>query len=287
MIIYIDILIILNMFVDYLLLLSCSILLKIKLKKLRLILGAVVGSLFSLFILLPELNVFLNLFLKILSGSFLVLIAFGFKEKLVFLKAVIIFFGENLIFIGMTFFIWVFVSPPSMFFKNGVTYISISPFVLIVSSLFAYIATSIIDFFLSRRVNSKKIYKIEVEFNGNKIFLDALYDSGNCLVEPFSGKPVCVCEYRKLIKFFSDEFVKFFEDFFKNVGCVENLNLKKKIKLIPCDTVSGSIVLPAFCPQSFYVLDFNGERKAYDCLVAVTIKNISDGEYAAIIGDFN
>lgn len=287
MVIYIDILMILNMFIDYFLLLSCSILLKINLKKGRLILASIVGSFFSLLILLPELNIMLNLLLKVLTGIFLVLIAFGFKGKEIFFKIVAIFFGENLIFIGMTYFILVFASPPSMLLKNGVTYISISPVILIISSLFSYIATSIINFFISRRVDLKKIYKIEVEFNHNRVFLDALYDSGNCLVEPFSGKPVCVCEYRRLMGFFSDELTKFFEDFFKNVNCVENLELKKKIKLIPCDTVSGSVVLPAFLPQSFFVVDLNGKKKSYDCFIAVTTKNISDGEYGAIIGDFN
>ncbi len=287
MVIYLDVLIILNMFVDYFLLLSCSLLLKINVKKKRLILGAVVGSLFSFFILFPDLNFFLNLIFNVAGGLFLVFITFGYKRKQLFLKTVSIFFAENIIFAGVMFFVWLFFSPPGMLWKNGVTYITISPYILIFGSLTAYILTSTINFFLSSRVDSKKIYLIEIEFNKKKICLNALYDSGNCLTEPFSKKPVCVCEYEKLVEIFPLELVKFFDDFFKNITDVKNFEWKKKIKLIPCDTISNSLVLPAFYPENFNVLFDDGNKKQFDCFVAVTTKKISDGEYNAIIGDFN
>lgn len=287
MIIYLDVLIILNMFVDYFLLLSCSLLLKINVKKKRLILGAVVGSFFSLFILFPDLNFFLNLFFKAIGGFILVFITFGYKRKQLFFKTVAIFFAENIIFAGVMFFVWIFFSPSGMLWKNGVTYITISSFVLIFGSLVAYIVTSIINFFISNRVDSKNMFLIEFEFNKKKVCLNALYDSGNCLTEPFSQKPVCVCEYEKLIEIFPLELIEFFDNFFKNVTDIKNLEWGKKIKLIPCDTISGSSILPAFHPESFNVLGNDGNKKPFDCFVAVTKKKISDGEYNAIIGDFN
>ncbi len=287
MIIYIDILLILNLFVDYFLLLSCSILLKVNIKKKRLIAGALLGSAFSLLILLPSLNVFLNLIVKIASGLILVLVTFGYKKKQLFIKTFLIFFTENLIFIGVMFFLWVFVSPPGMFWKNGVTYIAISPFVVVFGSLIAYMFTCVINFILAKRVDCKKIYSIRIEFNKKFVVLKALYDSGNCLVEPFSGKPVCVCEYEKLVNIFPEEFHNFFIDFFGRVSDVERSRFRKFIKLIPTDTISGCGLLPAFSPESFYVFNAQAKKQQLDCYVAVTTKKISDGEYSAIIGDFN
>lgn len=287
MVIYADILIILNLFVDYFLLRSCGILLNTKLKKKRLIFGALVGSFFSLLILLPSLNVLLNLIIKIITGVLLVLIVFGFKTKQLFFKTVSIFLAENLIFVGVMFFVWVFLAPPGMFWKNGVTYVSISPVVLVLGSLMAYFLTSIFNFVLEKRVNVKKIYSVEIGFNGRKIVLNALYDSGNCLIEPFSKKPVCVCEYESLIKILPEELINFFNDFFNGVENISSLNFKKSIKLIPCDTISSSLILPAFLPESFNILNVNGENKEFKCYVAVTKKKISDGEFAAILGEFN
>lgn len=286
MIIYLDILIVLNLFVDYFLLLSCGVILKTNLKRKRLIFSALVGSFSSLLILLPSFSVFVNFFIKIMVAVILVLIAFGYKGKQVFLKTILIFFAENLIFVGVMFFVWIFVSPPGMLWKNGVTYIKISPFVLVIGSLAAYVVSSVINFVLSKRVDFKKIYKIELELENKKINLNALHDTGNHLIEPFSKKPVCVCEYEKIKNLFSLEFAKFFKDFFNNVFAVKNLTLKKNIKLIPCDGVSSSFVLPAFLPKSFNIILANGKKTPIECYVAVTNKKISDGEYNAIIGDF-
>lgn len=185
------------------------------------------------------------------------------------------------------FFVWIFISPPGMFWKNGVTYIAISPAVLIIGSLIAYLITLAVNFALSKRVDCKKIYFIEIEFNGKKIVLDALYDSGNCLVEPFSKKPVCVCEFEKIAVLLPDEMLKFFKDYFQNISELKDCKFKRAIKLIPCDTVSGSLVLPAFLPDSFFVFAVDVGKKPYNCFVALTTKRISNGEYSAIIGDFN
>ena len=121
MIIYLDILIILNLFVDYFLLLSCGVVLKTNLKRKRIIFASLVGSFSSLLILLPSFSVFLNFLIKILLAVVLVLIAFGYKGKQVFLKTILIFFAENLIFVGVMFFIWIFVSPPGMLWKNKIS----------------------------------------------------------------------------------------------------------------------------------------------------------------------
>ena len=287
MVIYADVLIILNLFVDYFLLCSCGILLNTELKKKRLILGAIVGSFFSLLILLPSLNIILNLVVKIITGILLVLIVFGYKTKQLFYKTVLIFLAENLIFVGVMFFVWVFLAPPGMFWKNGVTYVSISPVVLILGSLMAYFLTSIFNFVLEKRIGFKKIYLVEIGFNERKIVLNALHDSGNCLMEPFSRKPVCVCEYESLVEILPEELINFFNDYFNNAQKITNLKVIKVIKLIPCDTISSSLILPAFLPDSFNILNVNGENKKFSCYVAVTKKRVSDGEFTAILGDFN
>ncbi len=287
MVIYLDILIVLNLFVDYFLLLSCSIISNLYVKKKRLILGAILGGLFSVFILLPESNIFLSFIVKVCIALILILVTFGYKSKQLFIKTFLVFFVENFIFIGVMFFIWFFFSPPGMLWKNGITYITISPVVLIVSSFGAYVITSIFNSIFERKIDKEKIYSIEINFNNKKVFLNALYDSGNCLIEPFSGKSACICEYEKLISLFPDEFIKFFNDFFKNVNAIRTEEFKKLIKIIPCDTITGSAVLPAFLPNSFYILKKNGERRKYDGYVAVTSKKVSDGEFNAIIGDFN
>ncbi|MEE0752713.1 sigma-E processing peptidase SpoIIGA [Frisingicoccus sp.] len=39
---------------------------------------------------------------------------------------------------------------------------------------------------------------LQIHLNGYKVCINALLDTGNCLYEPFSGKPVCLVEYGSL-----------------------------------------------------------------------------------------
>lgn len=282
MVLYVDILIILNLFIDYFLLLSSAVLLKQNARKLRLILASIVGSLSSLFIFLPTLHPIITVLVKLMIGFCLVLIAFGYKTKIVFIKTVLLFFSENLIFIGIMFFLWIFASPPGMLWKNGVTYMPISPVILILGSIIAYFVTCLINFIMSKRVECKKICSITVEFNNKVVKIKALYDTGNCLTEPFSGKPVCVCEYSSIFKILPKNIIAFLDN---SLNRTNNFKSNGSLRLVPCDTVTGGGILPAFLPQNV-IVSCNNIKYNYECYVAVTTNKLSDGEYNAIIGDF-
>ena len=282
MVLYVDILIILNLFIDYFLLLSSAVLLKQNAKKLRLILASILGSLSSLFIFLPTLPPVFMVLVKLMIGFCLVLIAFGYKTKIVFIKNVLLFFAENLIFIGIMFFLWMFASPPGMLWKNGVTYMPISPTILILGSIIAYFVTCLINFIMSKRIECKKICSIIIEFNSKTVKINALYDTGNCLTEPFSGKPVCVCEYDSVFKILPKNLIDFIQN---SLDVTDNFKSDGRLRLVPCDTITGGGILPAFLPKTVMVLCNNTEYE-YECYVAVTTNKLSDGEYSAIIGDF-
>lgn len=285
MVLYVDILIILNLFIDYFLLLSSAVLLKQNVKKLRLILASTLGSLSSLFIFLPTLSPVITVLIKLVIGCCLVLIAFGYNTKAVFIKTVLLFLIENLIFIGIMFCLWMFVSPPGMLWKNGVTYMAISPIILILGSIIAYFATCLINFVISKRIEGSKICFIRIELDNKTVKIKALYDTGNCLTEPFSGKPVCVCEYDSVFKILPKNLSLFLDNSLKGVSELEDFKSDGNLRLVPCDTVTGCGILPAFLPETVIVQCNNVEYK-YDCYVAVTINKFSDGEYTAIIGDF-
>ena len=285
MVVYVDVLIILNLFVDYFLLLGCCVLLKFNVKKRRLILGALVGSLFSLIIFISDLNFLLFLILKIISGILLVLITFGFKTQTLFFKILLVFLIENFIFVGVMFSVWLFFSPPGMLWQNGVTYIAISPIILISGSVVAYFVTCFLNLIFSKCVDCKKIYKIKIKYDNLEVQLSALYDTGNCLTDPFSKRPICVCELKAVKKILPQNLINFLQDFINYSFKSDDLKSFKQVKLVPCNTISGETIIPIFLPQSVFVLCDN-EEIFYDCCIGVINKKLSDGEYEAIVGDF-
>ena len=58
--IYVDVLVCTNIFINYFILLAISRLYSLNLNRPRIIVGAVLGGIFSLLILLPEINFYIN-----------------------------------------------------------------------------------------------------------------------------------------------------------------------------------------------------------------------------------
>lgn len=90
--IYIDVLLAVNFYVNYFLILGTSKITHLPLSVRRGILSALAGSLFSLLILLPPLMPILTLAIRCISAVVMVFIAFPFKSFRYFLSSVCCFF---------------------------------------------------------------------------------------------------------------------------------------------------------------------------------------------------
>ena len=88
-VIYIDVLIIVNLFVNYFILLTTSKFLNLKLKLSRLILGEILGAIYSLYIFIPEPNLFISILIKLFMSIIMVAVSFEFRTIQQFLKIII------------------------------------------------------------------------------------------------------------------------------------------------------------------------------------------------------
>ena len=78
MVVYADILILVNFIVDYFLIKLTACITKSYIKIFRMVIAAFIGSIFSLYIFLPPLNPFLEILLKLVTSAVMVCIGFGF-----------------------------------------------------------------------------------------------------------------------------------------------------------------------------------------------------------------
>lgn len=79
MIIYIDLIFLLNIFLDFILLMSVSVILTRNTKLKRIILGSITGGL-SIILLFINISNIINLVFKIILGLLMVLVTFGYKD---------------------------------------------------------------------------------------------------------------------------------------------------------------------------------------------------------------
>ena len=158
MVIYVDVLFVVNFFITYLLLISTSFFAKSEIKQYRAVFASVLGGLYSLVIIFDKLNFLLSAIGKIFASLLIVFVAFGFIRVWTYFKNFIIFYFSNVLFLGVISAICMFFSPKGMTVKNSNVYFDISATQLLVSAFCAYLVTYIIIKITNRTLAKGEIY---------------------------------------------------------------------------------------------------------------------------------
>ena len=245
MYIYADILIITNIYIDFLLIKCTQYITHSSLKTVRSVTAAVLGSLFSLTIFLPHMNAALMTALKLAAAVVVVYTAFGIGTKEAFFKRLFIFFLISFVFAGAGTWISTVLSKRLIISRNGVIYADFSPSALIITSVAAYVSIAVYRRFSDYSYESGT-YSVIISDRGKTISLNAIADTGNSLRDCFTGKPVIVCPIGELSYIYDD------------IPCGEEIigggaAVAVKWRLIPYTTVSGRGMIPIIAPRDICI----------------------------------
>ena len=271
-VIYIDVLIFLNVFVNYFLLLSVSLLLRTNVRKHRILSGAFIGGIFSLSALLPEFSAVFSVLLRIFIATVLVIITFGYKTFQFFIKHFFSLLISTFLFAGLMNGIWLIFRPNGMIYKNSAIYFDVSIWLLVISTVCCYIAVTLVSRLFSRNPHTALTYKVLFEINGIQITAEAMLDTGNTLTEIFTGYPVLICTYRLIEKDFPEEMKTIFRNGLTN-DTQPDENWIKKIRLVSLKTVSGNSNLVSFRPDSLIIKGLDYTKETNEAYIAVSNKS--------------
>lgn len=279
--IYVDVLLAVNLFINYFLLLAAAKFLGVPKKQWRLVLGAGLGAGYSLAILLPAIPVMLNLAAKVILSASIVCVAFPIKSWKMFFKSMGCFYAMNFAFAGFMLAFWYFVGPPGLVIKNSVVYLSISPIVLILSTVASYVILRLIFRIIGKPESKSTLCMLQITLNNKTVSCTARVDTGNSLVEPFSHEPVAVVEY-EIIQSILD--VAMQEAMYSPVNAGSaSFPVTSGIRMVPFHSIAGEGVLPAFRPD-VCVIEYGKEKmKANQIYVAVCRGKIGSGEFSALL----
>ena len=183
MVIYVDLLLILNFIYDFFLLMTVSVTLKRNIKIKRLFLGAFLGM-FSTFLIFLKFNKYIILLLKIVTSIVMNLITYGFKDIKYFLNNILYLYMSSVILAGFLYFLKIEF--------NNLSYIII----LLIGPLILYLY-----------IKEQKKYKEIINFykkvtlilpNNKKIILNGFVDTGNKLKDPITNKYIILINKSKL-----------------------------------------------------------------------------------------
>lgn len=261
MTVYLDVLIVLNIYVNYFLIKATSKLTHSEIKKGQYIAASVIGSLFSLIILLPPMNFVLICFIKFGAAAIIVLISYWKVTLKRYIKLLIFFYGVNFIFAGTGLYIYEFLNPSFIEFNNSYFYIDFSLITLVIATIIAYLAISLVRYICDKRGTIDVKYRIMVFYNGRTASFEGFADTGNSLRDMFTGKQVIICNAENLN--LPDEIKEILkeEDEIKKRELMIKQKEIKGLRLIPYRTVSGLSEIAVFEPDK--VIIKNAENKDF------------------------
>lgn len=150
-VIYLDVLLALNLFIDFLLLLATARLLRLPYRRWRLVLGALAGAASACLIFLPDLSALAAAGLKLLAAGILLLIAFAWRGLWSYIKTLTVFFVSSTLFAGVAAALWFFAAPQGFYVVNGVVYYDVPPLLLVFLTVVSYGALCLFDRFVRKK----------------------------------------------------------------------------------------------------------------------------------------
>lgn len=270
MVIYVDVLFLINLYVTYFELLAVSAFTHMKIRSLRMVLASAVGGAAAFVIFLPQELPIISAAIKIASCVIITLAAFGWRGGKAFVKNIIWLLLVNFIFAGIMLAVWLFAAPMEMLYSNGAVYFDIDFFTILFCTCAAYFTIRGVRYLLDKNGRADGRYMILIENNGGKVTLNALSDSGNGLVDWFSGLPVIICRKNACADISPPE-----------ISHANTEEYIKGVRVLPFSTVNARGYVYAFKADKIVISEVkSGKEYSVNALIGISPDSLQ--EYDAI-----
>lgn len=278
MVIYLDVLILINLYVTYFQILAVAAFTHRKTVWYRKLSAAGIGAVASLSIFIPQEMVLTLTLLKIFLCALIAFVAFCYTGFRAYAVSVLFLMLVSFVFSGLMLCVWLFAAPMKMLFINGTVYFGIDTMTIILSTCAAYGVVRIIRYILDKNGKTDGKYTVIIKNNGRECRLSALADSGNGMVDCFSGLPVIVCR-RDMCADVSPPAI----DMIENNSDISEIGTQmiKGVRIMPFSTVGKGGLICMFKAESVVIDDETNEEKyPVNALIGIVIGGRQ--EYEAI-----
>ena len=239
MTVYVDIVLLENICMNYIILFGTAYIIKIKIKHIRIILASLLGAIYAVLSYTEIVPMYTSLPIKVVLSICMVYIAFTPKKIKGLIKELVVFYLISFALGGCAFALLYIVRPQDIFIHNGV-YIGTYPLKIallggIVGFIITYIAFKIVK---SRVSKNEIIYKAIIKIEEKNIEINVLLDTGNMLKDAISGDAVIVIEKNKLEEIVPEEILDNVDKILGgDLESIEDLEYRKKLRFIPFTSV--------------------------------------------------
>lgn len=247
--IYVDVLLVCSLYMNYILLRLTARMTHTRLSFGRTLLGAGLGSLGSLIILLPPMPVVLSLLCKLGTAVLLCLAAFGWRSGQRILWHCICFLGMSCLLAGVLMALSLS-GLVRLYHANASWYPDISLVSLIGFTIAAYLLLTFVQRLHDRTHAAEEAYTVHIRYGSRTALLEGLADTGNALTDFYTGKPVIICDRAQLAPLLPESLPP------------------KGFRPLPCATVAGDGMVLCFTPDEVVIRSERG-TKSVDALIGM------------------
>lgn len=291
MTIYIDVVFIENLIMNYIILFATGIIIKIKIKHMRLILASVLGAIYSIVAYMSILEIYSSIILKIILSIIIVYIAFNPQNVKSMWKDIVIFYMTSFVFGGAAFALIYIIKPQDILMKNGLFLGTYPLKTIILGAIIAFIIIVTSFKIVKSKISKKDMFcTIKVKLNQQEIETKAMIDTGNLLKEPISNTPVIVVEHTLLYDCMPKEILNNLENIlggdFENIPEEIKNKYISKLKVIPFSSLGKQNgMLIGIKPEYVIIKNEENENKIDNVIIGIYNKSLTKkGEYRALIG---
>lgn len=291
MTIYVDVVLIENVLMNYIILFATSVVLKLKIKQKRLIIASILGAIYTIIAYISDLQIYSNIFLKLILSLVIIYIAFNPKSLKQLSKYVFMFYLTSFVFGGAAFAIIYIVKPQEILKNNGLILNTNSLKIIFTSAIVAFVSITIGFKLVKNKMSTKDIYcNIKIKLNQKEIETKAMIDTGNLLKEPITNTPVVVVEHTLLYECMPKEILNNIENILGGDFNEIPENIQKeyipKLKVIPFSSLGKQNGMLLGIKAEKIIINYEEEEKEIEnVIIGIYNKSLTQrGEYRALLG---
>jgi stage II sporulation protein GA (sporulation sigma-E factor processing peptidase) len=278
-VVYIDVLFLLNVTVDYLLLLASARITGDVICRPRLACGALLGGAYAAAIFLPGWQWLAHPLCKLALAALMVLVGFWKSPRL--LRVLLVFFCASAALGGVVLALQL-LGTGGLTLENGVLYTGFDLRLLLVTVIVCYGVLSCVFRRAARHGHrGGELSAARLVLGEKSLTLNVLLDTGNTLTEPLNNRPVMVAEARAVASLLPPDADP--ADPVRSVARLADDPMGRRFRLLPYRAVGVAHGLLLAVRTDKVVL---GSRELKGLLVALSPTPVSDGGgYQALMGD--
>ena len=292
MTVYVDIVLIENLFMDYIILFATGKINRCKISNFKLILSSLIGSGYAVLLFISNLEIYANIMIKILLSISMIYIAFTPKNLKTMIKQLLVFYLTSFAIGGCAFALLYFIKPQNIFMQNGfmIGYYPLK--IVFLAAIVGFILITNSFKMIRTKISKKDMFcNIQIIYKKNVSCCKSIIDTGNMLKDPITKTDVIIVE---------KEFLKNILPYYllNNIEEIMNGNLEKlcsieeldeyrtKFRIVPFTSLGKENgMLLAFKPDKIIIDWEENKIENNKILIGIYEKNLTkSGIYNSLIG---